>query len=771
MYKAENTRASRPQSGSKARTQNAARSQGHRDGELDFANELPTHASHFPPSQHPLSGVDSDDGAVQGYERESHANIGEKADDIFPLTPAHINKINSFHKTRVSDRATPRRNNTNQSREATDVGYPDQNEVPIDPQLEELGSTRKVVQCDVETEISAASKPPKRKVNTGDGSGGDKKRRRSNQKNGATNPEQGTNILYDKNGEVILPEDQALFGLEDEKHRMSKNLGTPYTEDTDLDELRWQQQALATETKEVSTNKHGLTAEEIAQLERFRTSYCEESGMTLPQFNDLVQSNIRGNARAMNLFAEIQNLFPHRTRSYVQRFCRRRFHNFHARGKWTPQEDEELRRAVDQKGTSWKIVGEMLGRFAEDCRDRYRNYLVPSAQHRNRDAWTDLEVMHLSQAVLKCMGLVRVNNQRKPQNEIFDDAASTIDLQQTANDLNLINWQIVSELMDTYGSSRSRLQCSFKWGKIRERDRNRYLREVQEAEHDPEALEAGDYSANNMRQSNGWRMRRASKKVLNMRGGDRYEILRAILDSGAPLEENIPWRLIGKDSLRERWTTVELRAAWAMMREEIPDSDRMDWRDVINRLLTKTLSEGIDEKWDPEVHGWVEGSFETKRSKRDGGDSQEHEHEDEEVGVPQSSKSQRRRRGKAVAAAGSDSEGDIAAAQAASSIPPEQTSQPTQTSTFTSASTPTNRNRSPFRKHKRIISGSDGGHLTGEDHDDHDSLFDGDLSPPTSHIASPEMQRKQFSAQAQVHHLTDSDLSPGLRRRVLALNQ
>lgn len=425
---------------------------------------------------------------------------------------------------------------------------------------------------------------------------------------------------YGEGGESDRPENQPLLGIEDEMHRMSKDLGTSYTEDTDVEELRRQhrrsisrsstgRRKLGHGSGKPSSSKTGFTDADVAALDSLRESYCQSSNITVQQFNALIQSNIRGNHRAINLFNDIQQLFPTRTRSYVQRFCRRRYHNFHARGVWTAEEDESLKRAVAEKGTSWKIIGEMLDRFAEDCRDRYRNYLHPSAQHRNRDAWTEVEVVHLSQSILDCMDKMRTERYRQKQEQLgFNAPMSEVDSDQEAEDLKYVNWQNVSERMDQYGSSRSRLQCSFKWSKIKEEDRRRYLREVKQAQDNLRGLKADRFTANNMKTSSGWRLKRASKRVLNMKAGDRYDLLRAILDAGSSTEDNIPWRFVGDDSLRQNWSTTERRAAWIMMKEEIPDSEQMDYRDLINILLTKALSEGIDERWDPEAHERPRGS-------------------------------------------------------------------------------------------------------------------------------------------------------------------
>ena len=361
--------------------------------------------------------------------------------------------------------------------------------------------------------------------------------------------------------------------------------------------------------KAVLGGKGGFSADEIAKLDNYRDQYCASNDLPIPGFNHLIQSNVRSNEYIVNIFNEIQDLFPNRTRSSVQRFCRRRFHNFHARGVWTPEEDADLKAAVALKGTSWKAIGELLGRFNEDCRDRYRNYLAPSAEHRNKDAWTETEVINLSHSVLDCMSMMKQERQKAKQEKAgYDVPLSESDSDQEAEDLKLINWQTVSDMMGRRRTARSRIQCSFKWSKIKQADRDRYLKEIKTAQSNLRSLERGKYTANNMKRSTGWRLKAASKQVMNMKSGDKCDLLNAMLDSAAPEEENIPWRLIGDEAFRQRWTFSERKAGWLAMKKQVDGSEHMDYREIAQHLLIDILSQGVDQRWDPTVDGLVDGS-------------------------------------------------------------------------------------------------------------------------------------------------------------------
>ena len=336
-------------------------------------------------------------------------------------------------------------------------------------------------------------------------------------------------------------------------------------------------------------------AAEIAQIEAFRKDWCSINNKRDRDFNNLVQSNIRGNPQAVALFNDIQELFPNHRRTYIQRFCRRKFHNYSARGVWSPEEDEMLRQAVAEKGTQWKQVGEMIERFPEDCRDRWRNYLV-NTDHRNREQWTEDEVLNLASAIMDCMQTMKAERRRIHKEKFgFDAIMSESESDQDRTDMKLINWQAVSDRMGAYGGGRSRLQCSFKWGKIKQDDRARYMRYAQASRQGFDGPPPND----NTTKSAGWRMKQAKRKVINMLPGDRYDLLQAILNCGAPTEGNIPWKSIGEKWWQGRWSTTERKAAWLVMKSSLPGSEDMDYRDIAYKLLPPLLEHGILDRWDP----------------------------------------------------------------------------------------------------------------------------------------------------------------------------
>ncbi|KAI4124650.1 MAG: hypothetical protein LQ338_004689 [Usnochroma carphineum] len=338
---------------------------------------------------------------------------------------------------------------------------------------------------------------------------------------------------------------------------------------------------------------------EIKVLDAFRDRYCKENNESHWRFNELIQSNIRGYPEVTRLFLAMHNKMPYRTRQSIIRFCRRHFHNFAARGSWTEADDDLLRDAIAKKGTSWKAVGEMIHRFPEDCRDRYRNYLV-NGEKRNTEAWSVQEVRNLVKAVDFCMRLLRQQrvHAREAKYAGHDVPESESGSDQDIQDMKLINWQVVSDQM---GGTRSRLQCSYKWNHLKNEDREKYLREVRRLEQGLKPREMKDNSGS-------WRLKRAVKKLNNMKPGDKYDFLQAFANCTTPSEKDIRWTAVGTRELRQRWSVMDFKAAMELFKREIPGSGNMNYQEVVNRVLTKLIAEhpdGLEDRWDPTVDGDV----------------------------------------------------------------------------------------------------------------------------------------------------------------------
>lgn len=371
------------------------------------------------------------------------------------------------------------------------------------------------------------------------------------------------------------------------------------------------------------------TQAEISRLEAFREKYCTENELSTFQFNALVQSSIRHYKDVTDLFNEAHVAFPYRTKMSVTRFCRRRYHNFPARGTWTQSEDESLKQAVIVKGRSWKAVGEMINRFPEDCRDRYRNYHI-NAQNRNRESWTDAEILNLCRAVHDCMVKMKEHNEQAKSEKFVgrEVPESESESDEEVRDMRLINWQIVSDAMGP-GGGRSRLQCSLKWAQLRMTDRAKHMKRVNDALRENSLTD--DDKPKKSRKGN-WRAKQALRTLGNLKPGDRYDFLQAFATCKAQEEGNIAWRSLGDQAFRSRWTTAERKAALQLFKSEIPDGNNMNYREIANRLLTRLMAESsnrlgerLEREQDPDVNAerreqrsWEKKSRRPKKRRRKG---------------------------------------------------------------------------------------------------------------------------------------------------------
>ena len=352
--------------------------------------------------------------------------------------------------------------------------------------------------------------------------------------------------------------------------------------------------------EEQARSEGKFTGAEISKLENFRDNYCTQRDITTWQFNDMIHCAVRERPKAKEMWKEIYEIIPYRKKVTIQRFCRRRFHNFEVRGSWTEEDDKALARAVEEKGKSWKAVAQIMERHPEDVRDRWRNYHV-NAENRNKEQWTDIETANLAMAVHDCMQIMKEakRSAKLQKYEGRDVPESETDSDEDAVEAKLINWQVVSDRMR---GTRSRLQCSFKWGKLKDQARVQALRQAKAAR----GLEVADQEQRPAKKVT-WRQKRAQKRVMEMRPGDIYDFLQAISSCQAAQEGNIPWNSLGDDDFRNRWTAMDRKAAWVMFKGSVLGAEEFYYQDIANHLLNNLLANAgarLEERWDPEKHGY-----------------------------------------------------------------------------------------------------------------------------------------------------------------------
>ncbi|KAI1822216.1 hypothetical protein F4861DRAFT_411209 [Xylaria intraflava] len=284
---------------------------------------------------------------------------------------------------------------------------------------------------------------------------------------------------------------------------------------------------------------------EIRDLNHVVDRFREDNDMTQHEVNDLIQGNTK-EVKASKLWEDIVAACPGRARQRIINHIRRRFHNFPLRGKWTVEQDAELRQMYEQYGNKFAMIGQYLNRHPEDVRDRIRNYIICGDKLR-KDQWSQEETNRLIAIVAKAtteIHLQRANRGLDESRPVEED----------------INWQLVSQGMNR---TRSRLQCIAKWKTI-----------------NPDlggGVDGVIVPIENM-------IQQAREAAIAMSHHERALIIKEILKSRALADSRIPWAKV-RSGLGAGWTRPQLMVAWFRLRRALPDWRRLDVKEVCTALL------------------------------------------------------------------------------------------------------------------------------------------------------------------------------------------
>lgn len=191
--------------------------------------------------------------------------------------------------------------------------------------------------------------------------------------------------------------------------------------------LEWYNQNVKPEDRK---KPRAFSPEEESYLDYYLAGYCH---LTKMNREDLCQRVWASGVIKDGFWRNIYKVFSYRSVSSVYKHVRRKFHIFDVRAKWTKSDDEQLKQLTLTYPSKWTQIGELMGRMPEDCRDRYRNYLVVG-ENRKKSNWTQDEVDKLMAIVDEQLAVVST-----------------------------VNWTLVAEKMGT----RSRIQCRYKWNRMK----------------------------------------------------------------------------------------------------------------------------------------------------------------------------------------------------------------------------------------------------------------------------------------------------------------
>lgn len=292
--------------------------------------------------------------------------------------------------------------------------------------------------------------------------------------------------------------------------------------------------------------------EEVAAAQNVLDLYGDAHDLTQYEVKTLL---MKGFYEVPELWSMAFEALPNRDHNAMIRFMRRKFNNFERRGAgWTAEEDEELRLAYERNPSRWWTIAEEVGRFKEDCRDRYRNYLATGNHHKVKEKWTEEELAKFMEVIAECFAKIReIKRQR-----LAEDPRAEL-----PSDYKLLHWKTVSDMM---GGLRSRLQCRMKYLQLQ--------------------VELEDAAAGPQREvlpSDKWLD--ASQGYKQMKNGDKYELLCHIRDSHAGKEKNIRWSQIGPPEFRDRWEPRLREYAWVHLKHKVPNSTGMKLQEILGALI------------------------------------------------------------------------------------------------------------------------------------------------------------------------------------------
>lgn len=280
----------------------------------------------------------------------------------------------------------------------------------------------------------------------------------------------------------------------------------------------------------------------------------EMHDLSLEEQNDLITGSLTA---SKELFDMICTEFPERDRYALVKSCRRRFNN-QKHGSWSKEEEDDLK-FLKQQNQGWIEIGSNLNRTAEDCRDRWRNFVV-CGDKRTTGYWTQDEEDTLKAKVDEALQQIHAE-MADTSRHIFAGPELT---HEEASEL--IDWLEISRRMK---HTRSRKQCKAKWARIA-------------------AQEASTPDNMSLVVNNGWRQRLARYLCERLTTDDRAGLLAAIEVSNAGRESKVPWATMDISGCSADLKAPMVRKQlWLTMRDTIEGHESMPLQDIVTKLQDK----------------------------------------------------------------------------------------------------------------------------------------------------------------------------------------
>mmetsp|Transcript_12358 Transcript_12358/g.13920 ORF Transcript_12358/g.13920 Transcript_12358/m.13920 type:complete len:424 (+) Transcript_12358:259-1530(+) len=150
--------------------------------------------------------------------------------------------------------------------------------------------------------------------------------------------------------------------------------------------------------EEVSKSPGKFKKEESEKVRKSIEDFCKTNGTTPGKLCSEDDNRTCGPLRGA--WMEIAKVLPARTTQSIYRHGLRLMHPF-KRGAWSEEESQLLVKSVYTHGKKWSLIGKILNRSTESCRDKYRDY----GDEYTRGRWQDEETKLLEKLLREWLKL------------------------------------------------------------------------------------------------------------------------------------------------------------------------------------------------------------------------------------------------------------------------------------------------------------------------------------------------------------------------------
>ncbi|KRX03138.1 Homeodomain protein [Pseudocohnilembus persalinus] len=141
-----------------------------------------------------------------------------------------------------------------------------------------------------------------------------------------------------------------------------------------------------------------FSEEELALLRNSVCRYAYSKNMTSQELLKFIQT--RNDRTQLGTWTQIASVLPDRSVQSCHNVIRRQYNQNNYKGKWSEEEVEELIDLVELHGRKWEKIGELIGRTAGNCRDKYKS--IGDRNHQNREKlWTFEEIIKVMKYIEK----------------------------------------------------------------------------------------------------------------------------------------------------------------------------------------------------------------------------------------------------------------------------------------------------------------------------------------------------------------------------------